>query len=50
MLLRSSVPVAVHRPAAASPIQPLVQELPYAAGMDIKRKKRSKIYLAQTMC
>jgi len=30
------------RPAAAAPIQPLAQELPYAAGMDIRKKKREK--------
>ena len=31
-----------HRPAAAALIQPLAQELPYAAGMALKRKKRKK--------
>ena len=30
------------RPAAAAPIQPLAQELPYAAGMDIRKKKERK--------
>ena len=28
-----------HRPAAAAPIQPLAWELPYVAGMALKRKK-----------
>ena len=31
-----------HRPAAASLIQPLDWELPYAAGMALKRQKRKK--------
>ena len=29
-----------HRPAAAAPIQPLAWELPYAAGVAIKGKKK----------
>ena len=31
-----------HRPAAAAVIQPLAQELQYAAGVAIKRKKKKK--------
>ena len=31
-----------HRPAAAAPIQPLAQELIYAANMALKRKKKKK--------
>ena len=34
--------MAVHRPAAAASIQPLAQELPYAAGAAVKRKKIRK--------
>jgi len=30
------------RPAAATPILPLAWELPYAAGMALKKKKRNK--------
>ena len=30
------------RPAAAAPIRPLVSELPYAAGVSLKRKKEKK--------
>ena len=33
-----AVAVAVHRLAAAAPIRPLSQELPYAAGVVLKRK------------
>ena len=40
MWLRSGVAVAVARPAAVAPIQPLAQELPYAAGVVLKRKKK----------
>ena len=40
MLLGSGVAVAVLEVAAAIPIQPLVWELPYAAGMALKRKKK----------
>ena len=29
-----------HRPVAAAPIQPLVQELPCATGAALKRKKK----------
>ena len=31
-----------HRPEAVAPIQPLVQELPYATGVAIKKKKKKK--------
>ena len=31
------------RPVAAAPIQPLAQELPYAAGMALTLKKKEKI-------
>ena len=30
------------RPAAAAPIQPLACELPYAAGVALKKKKKNK--------
>ena len=41
MRLRSGVAVAVVW-AAATPIQPLAQELTQAAGMAVKRKKEEK--------
>ena len=31
-----------HRPAAVAPIRPLVWELPYAAGVPLKRKEKKK--------
>ena len=31
-----------YRPAVVTPIQPLAQEFPYAAGMTIKNKKKKK--------
>ena len=37
------------RPAAAAPIQPLAQELPYAAGMTVKRKQFKK-FLNTAFC
>ena len=33
------------RPAAAAPILPLAQELPYAAGAALKKKKKEKKYV-----
>ena len=42
MLLRSSVVVAVVRPAAVDPIQSLAPELPYAIGTALKRRKKKK--------
>ena len=41
MWLGSGVAVAVAQPSAAASIQPLAQELPFAAGMTVKRKKKS---------
>ena len=32
-----------HRLAAAVPIQPLAQTLPYAAGVSLKRKEKKKV-------
>ena len=32
-----------HRPAATAPIQPLAWELPYAAGVALKKSKKKKI-------
>ena len=40
MRLRSGVAVAVAKAAAL--IQPLAQELPYAAGAAVKKRKRKK--------
>ena len=40
MRLGFGVAMAVVQPAAAAPIQPLVRELLYAAGVAIKRKKK----------
>ena len=31
-----------HRPAAVAPIQPLARELPYAAGVALKKKQHKK--------
>ena len=31
-----------YRPAAAAPIRPLAWELPYAAGVDLKEKKKKE--------
>ena len=53
MRLRSGVAVAqiwcccgsdlvLHRPAAAAQIQALAQQLPYATGVTLKRKKEKK--------
>ena len=42
MRLRSNVAMAVVWPSPAALIQPLAQELPYAAGVAIKRKKKKK--------
>ena len=39
MQLRSGVAVAVAWPAAAAALGPLARELPYAAGMALKRIK-----------
>ena len=33
-----------HRPAAAAPIQPLAQELPYATGAALKKNKEKRMY------
>ena len=38
-----AVAVALDKPAAAAPIRPLAWELPKAAGMAIKRKKKVSI-------
>ena len=46
----SSDPVLLwYRPAAAAPIQPLAQELPYATGEAIKRKRNAQHRIAQTV-
>ena len=42
MQLRSSVTAAASQASAAAVIQPLAQELPYAAGAVAKRKKNAK--------
>ena len=42
MWLRSSVAMAVAQASAAAQIRPLAQELPYAPGAAIKRKKERK--------
>ena len=42
MLLKSGVAVAVAWLAGAAQIRPLAWELPYAAGMTIKRKQTNK--------
>ena len=42
MQLRSSVAVAVARPAAIAPIRYLAWELPYSAGVAIIRKKKKR--------
>ena len=34
--------MALARPAAAALIRPLAQELPYTAGMALKKKKKDK--------
>ena len=41
MQLRSCVAVLWHRPAAVAPIGPLTWELPYAAGVAVKREKNA---------
>ena len=38
--LRSVLPWLWHRPVAATLIRPLAQELPYAAGAALKKKKK----------
>ena len=43
MQLGSGIAVAVAQPSAAASIWPLAQELPYALGVGIKRKKKKKI-------
>jgi len=40
MQLGSGIAVAVARPAATAPIQHLAWELPYAAGVALKRQKK----------
>jgi len=45
MGLRSGVAVATARMEASAPIQPLAWELPYAAGMAPKKKRKRKIYI-----
>ena len=42
MQLRSGVAVAVCRPVAAAPVQPLGWEIPYATGVALKRPKVKK--------
>ena len=37
MQFGSGIAVAVYRPVAAAPIRPLASELPYAAGVALKR-------------
>ena len=45
MQLRSGVAMwPWDRPAAAAPIQPIGQELPYTAGAAVKRKKKKENY------
>ena len=38
--LGSGIAVAWYRPAAAAPIQLIAQELPYAAGMALKKQRK----------
>ena len=40
MGLGSGIAVAVHRLAVAAPIQTPAWELPYATGVDLKKKKK----------
>ena len=48
MQLRSGVAMwPWDRPAAAAPIQPIGQELPYTAGAAVKRKKKGKLFIPQ---
>ena len=42
MRLGSGVAVAVARPAAIAPTQPLALELPHATGAALKKKKKKK--------
>ena len=42
MWLRSSIAVAVCRPAAIALIRPLAWEIPYAVGVALKSKKKKK--------
>ena len=42
MQLRLGIAVAVAQAPAATLIQPLAQELPYATGATLKRKKRER--------
>ena len=37
------------KPAAAAQIQPLAQELPYATGVPLKKRKRKKIEMCQVL-
>ena len=39
---RCSSDSLLHRPVAAAPIQPLAWELPYAVGVALKNKNRTK--------
>ena len=49
MQLRSCVAVAWCGPAVASPIPPLGWELPYDAGLALKRKKKSIIKMSHIL-
>ena len=41
-----SLDLALHRPAATIPIQPLAWEPPYAVGMAVKKTKKKKKNIA----
>ena len=46
-----AVTVAVAETSAEALIRPLAQELPYASGVDIKRKKKdTKLYVITSDC
>ena len=51
MQLECGVVVAVDRPAAAAPIQPLARELSYAAGTVLqKKKKKERVKFQSSHC
>ena len=47
MWLRSGAAMAVAQAPAAAPIRPLAQELPYATGAVVKRKKKKNQKLSE---
>ena len=44
MQLGCSVAIAVVQATTAAPVQSLAQELPYATGADVKRKKNASVF------